>query len=116
MRTEAAGWAYMSVSYTHLDVYKRQGGARIGAGQKKKALADKIVEGNPGKRKITVREFSDTASLQGEAMPPPREYLAARQKNGKELLAVEVYERTWTWLNERGCAHLIPAQMCIRDR
>ena len=45
------------------------GGARIGAGQKKKALADKIVEGNPGKRKITVREFSDTASLQGEAMP-----------------------------------------------
>ena len=78
------------------------GGARIGAGQKKKALADKIVEGNPGKRKITVMEFSDTASLQGEAMPPPREYLAARQKNGKELLAVEVYERTWTWLNERG--------------
>ena len=87
------------------------GGARIGAGQKKKALADKIVEGNPGKRKITVMEFSDTASLQGEAMPPPREYLAARQKNGKELLAVEVYERTWTWLNERGCAHLIPAQI-----
>lgn len=61
------------------------GGARIGAGQKKKALADKIVEGNPGKRKITVMEFSDTASLQGEAMPPPREYLAARQKNGKDF-------------------------------
>ena len=39
------------------------GGARIGAGQKKKALADRIVEGNPGKRKITVMEFSDTASL-----------------------------------------------------
>ena len=33
------------------------------------------------------------------------------QKNGKELLAVEVYERTWTWLHERGCAHLIPAQI-----
>jgi len=26
------------------------GGARIGAGQKKKALSDKLVEGNPGKR------------------------------------------------------------------
>ena len=37
--------------------------------------------------------------------------MAARQKNGKELLAVEVYERTWTWLHERGCAHLIPAQI-----
>ncbi len=47
---------------------------------------------------MTVMEFTDTASLQGETMPPPREYLAARQKNGKELLAVEVYERTWTWL------------------
>ena len=87
------------------------GGARIGAGQKKKALADKIVEGNPGKRKITVMEFSDTASLQGEEMPPPRDYLAARQKNGKELLAVEIYQRTWSWLNERGCAYLIPAQI-----
>ena len=83
------------------------GGARIGAGQKKKALSDKLVEGNPGKRKLTVMEFTDTADLQGETMPPPRDYLAARQKNGKELLAVEVYERTWTWLHERGGAHLI---------
>lgn len=87
------------------------GGARIGAGQKKKALSDKLVEGNPGKRKLKVMEFSDTADLQGEQMPPPREYLAARQKNGKEFLAVEIYERTWAWLRERGCAHLIPAQM-----
>ena len=61
------------------------GGARIGAGQKKKALSDKLVEGNPGKRKLTVMEFTDTADLQGETMPPPRDYLAARQKNGKEL-------------------------------
>ena len=28
-----------------------RGGARIGSGQKKKPLADKIAEGNPGKRK-----------------------------------------------------------------
>ena len=48
------------------------GGARIGAGQKKKALSDKLVEGNPGKRKLTVMEFTDTADLQGETMPPPR--------------------------------------------
>ncbi|MGI6697186.1 MAG: terminase, partial [Clostridia bacterium] len=27
-----------------------RGGARIGAGQKKKPLADKILEGNPGRR------------------------------------------------------------------
>ena len=48
------------------------GGARIGAGQKKKALSERIVEGNPGKRKLTIIEFTDTADLQGETMPPPR--------------------------------------------
>ena len=62
------------------------GGARIGAGQKKRALSDKLVEGNPGKRKLTVMEFTDTADLQGETMPPPRAYLEARQKNGNEYL------------------------------
>ena len=29
-----------------------RGGARIGAGAKKKPLADKITEGNPGGRKV----------------------------------------------------------------
>ena len=87
------------------------GGARIGAGQKKKPLADKLLDGNPGKRKLTVIDFSDTADLTGEAMPPPRDFLAARQKNGKELLAAEVYRATWAWLRERGCASLIPAQL-----
>ena len=62
------------------------GGARIGAGQKKKALSERIVEGNPGKRKLTIIEFTDTADLQGETMPPPRAYLEARQKNGNEYL------------------------------
>ncbi len=86
------------------------GGARIGAGQKKKALADKIVEGNPASAKSQSWSFRiRPASKGGHAAA--REYLAARQKNGKELLAVEAYERTWTWLNERGCTHLIPAQI-----
>jgi len=87
------------------------GGARIGAGNKKKPLADKILEGNPGKRRLTVVEFIDTADLEGQPMPPPREYLAAKQKNGKELLAVEIYEKTWQWLYERRCAHLVTPQL-----
>jgi hypothetical protein len=88
-----------------------RGGARIGSGQKKKALADKLLDGNPGRRKLTVIDFTDTTSLEGLVMPPPREYLTATQKNGRELLAIEVYEKTWNWLNERGCAHLVPAQL-----
>jgi DNA modification methylase len=87
------------------------GGARIGAGQKKKPLADKILEGNPGRRKLMVMEFTDAAELEGESMPPPRDYLAAKQKNGKTTLAVEIYEKTWQWLKERRCVHLIPAQL-----
>ncbi len=31
-----------------------RGGVRIGAGAKKKPLAEKIAEGNPGGRKLTV--------------------------------------------------------------
>ena len=89
-----------------------QGGARIGAGRKKKALADNIADGNPGKRKLTVLDFTDTAAdLEGQQMPPPKAFLAARQKNGKDLLAVQVYEETWRWLAERECARLVPAQI-----
>ena len=49
-----------------------RGGARIGAGAKKKPLADKIAEGNPGKRALTVISFDDRAAeLEGQAMPKP---------------------------------------------
>ena len=86
------------------------GGARIGAGKKKKALADKLQDGNPGNRPLEVIEFP-TADLPAETMPPPREYMAAKQKDGSGTIAVEVYESTWQWLNERGCANLIPPQV-----
>lgn len=57
-----------------------RGGARAGAGAKKKPLVDKIAEGNPGRRKLTVIDFQDTADLEGQPMaetvshagPPPR--------------------------------------------
>ena len=42
-----------------------RGGARIGSGQKKKPLADKIAEGNPGKRKLEIIDFQNTADLKG---------------------------------------------------
>ena len=69
-----------------------QGGARIGAGRKKKALADNIADGNPGKRKLTVLDFTDCAAdLEGQQ--------------------VQVYEETWRWLADRECARLVPAQI-----
>lgn len=86
-----------------------RGGARIGAGGKRKPLHDKILEGNPGKRNLTVLTFEGTDALIGEPMPPPHEFLRARQANGESTIAAEIYESTWLWLNKRRCSHLIPA-------
>ncbi|MCL1965308.1 MAG: P27 family phage terminase small subunit [Firmicutes bacterium] len=86
------------------------GGARIGAGQKKKPLAEKLQNGNPGHRPLEAITF-EAADLPSETMPPPKEYMVARQKDGKDTVAVDVYENTWKWLQERGCSHLIPAQV-----
>ena len=91
-----------------------RGGARAGAGAKKKPLADKIAEGNPGRRKLTVIDFQDTADLEGQPMPKPSAMLSATQKDGKTLVAAEVYEKTWAWLAERGCAALVSPQLLER--
>lgn len=56
-----------------------RGGARPGAGRKKKALHDKLMEGNPGKRELEVLDFSDIPDMEGEDMPKPHEMLSARQ-------------------------------------
>ena len=91
-----------------------RGGARVGAGAKKKPLADKIAEGNLGGRKLTVMEFSDTADLEGQEMPEPNKMLEAIQKDGKALVAGEIYKATWQWLNKRGCAALVSPQLLER--
>ena len=39
-------------------------------------------------------------------MPDVREYLCEEQRMG-ELHAKEIFEETWRWLDERGCAGLI---------
>ena len=81
---------------------ENSGGARVGAGRKKKSLNQKIIEGNSGKRPLAVMEFTDTANLTGVTMPEPNKILKAMQKNGKELQATAVYQNTWQWLSERG--------------
>lgn len=49
-------------------------------GRPKKAIAEKIADGNPGKRKLTVIDFRDSAAdLKGQIIPKPSEFLSARQ-------------------------------------
>ena len=65
-----------------------RGGARIGAGAKKKPLAERIAEGNPGKRELTVIDFTDsTVDLEGQPMPNhPRCYLLSKRTAKSSLL------------------------------
>ena len=69
-----------------------RGGTRAGAGRKSKALVDKIKDGNPGGRKLTVVELPVTANMSGAEMPEPSEYLKAKQKNGGEFAAEDIYK------------------------
>jgi hypothetical protein len=44
-------------------------------------------------------------------MPPPAQYLSDSQKSGIALVAKDIYEKTWNWLHERKCSHLIYPQI-----
>lgn len=91
-----------------------RGGARPGAGRKKKPLQEKLATGNPGKRELRVLEFSDVPDVQGVEMPRPHEMLSASQRDGKPLQAEEIYRMTWQWLEERNCAKLVSPQVLER--
>ena len=93
-----------------------QRGPKPGSGGRpKKALAEKIADGNPGKRPLTVIDFKDSAAeLEGQDMPKPSAFLSAKQKDGTELQAVEIYRNTWEWLSVRGCAAIISPQLIER--
>ena len=76
-----------------------RGGVRAGAGAKRKPLADKIADGNPGKHPLTVMEFKSAPDLRGQDMPEPKEMLSAVQKDGKALPAGDIYKSVWQWLS-----------------
>lgn len=83
----------------------QRGGARVGAGRKAKALTDKISEGTTA----AVLQFPE--GLVGADVPPVKDYLKANQKNGRDLLAEEIFNETYTWLKERGCDKAVYTQL-----
>ena len=68
-----------------------RGGARVGAGRKKKPLSEKINNGKDAK----VLSFEE---LSGSDMPQVKDYMKAKQKNGEAFIAQDVFKDTWTWL------------------
>lgn len=88
-----------------------RGGSRVGSGRRSKSLKEKIDNGNPGGRKLTVMEFPEGADLKARKMPDPKDYMTAKQKVGGELGADEVFRETWQWLQERGCDKFVNSQL-----
>lgn len=88
-----------------------QGGARPGAGRKKSAVKNKAENGNPGGRKL---EVLDIPEVEGVEMPKPHDFLSAEQRDGSELQAKEIYEETWKWLKQIGCAAKVSPQLLER--
>ena len=60
-----------------------RGGARPGSGPKRKALTEKISAG----KTAMVCDLPEPSDLEGSEMPPVKEFLKAKQKNGKDLAA-----------------------------
>lgn len=86
-----------------------RGGPRPGSGPKRKPLLEKIQNGKDAK--ILAGELPKPVDISGEEIPPVREYLKAKQKNGSELLASEIFKETWLWLKARGCEKLVSKQI-----
>lgn len=85
-----------------------RGGARLGSGKKptKKNKAN-ILNANLH----DVSDFPSPEEIEGIDVPPIKEYLKAKQKNGKELYAEDVYKQTYAWLKKRGCEKLVSTQL-----
>lgn len=81
----------------------RHGGRRPGAGRPRKPLADKLLDGNPGKQKLKVVDFG------GDDSPPePPEYLGYYGSKFAGTPDVnDVYRDTVVWLQKTGCLHLV---------
>lgn len=43
-------------------------------------------------------DLPEPEDIQGEDVPPVREYLTAKQKNGRDFCAEEIFKETWRWL------------------
>jgi len=86
-----------------------RGGARAGAGRKKKAIIDKITE-----KSNQPIEVLDIPEVDGVEMPKPKDILSATQRDGKSFMAKEIYEETWEWLKKIGCHTVVSPQVIER--
>ena len=86
-----------------------RGGARVGSGRKRKPLNERIKEG-----KVQIDNsgmLDEAADFDGVDMPPVKDYLKSKQKNGKDICAEAVYKETYLWLRSKGCEKAVNSQL-----
>lgn len=85
-----------------------RGGQRIGSG-KKPTKKSKVEILNTAFTDIA--DFETPDEIEGVEVPPIKEYLKAKQKNGKDFYAEDIYKTTFLWLKKRGCEKLVSRQL-----
>ena len=76
-----------------------RGGVRVGSG-KKPTTKSKIKVLNA--KLHDVNDLPSPDEIEGIDVPPIKEFLKAKQKNGKDLVADDIYKQTYAWLKKRG--------------
>ena len=95
-----------------------RGGRRPRSGEKPQAVSEKIQKGKQVRvmtndiptltpEELDAVDLPEGATMLGNTMPKPSEYLSAKQKNGMLLGADEIYKEIWLWLKERNCEKLV---------
>lgn len=85
------------------------GGARIGAGRKKKSQAARALEGRPAVKSAARPGNPKPKAVQPAAddCPEPHEYMSMATKNASENIAPKIYLEIYAWLKARGCDRLV---------
>lgn len=85
-----------------------RGGARVGSG-KKPSKRKKVELLNTAFTDIV--DFAAPNEIEGVDVPPIKDYLKSKQKNGKDFYAEEIYSTTYLWLKKRKCENLVSRQL-----
>ena len=85
-----------------------RGGPRVNSGPKRKSVKEKMLE---GRLETSAAILPEPVEIEGVDVPPVKEYLKAKQKNGKDMCAEDVYKTTYIWLKKRGCEKLVSSQL-----
>ena len=57
------------------------------------------------------KDGTNRAELEGADVPPVREFLKAPQAKGKDLIAEDIFLKTYRWLKEHGCEKAVYSQL-----